>query len=146
MCSEPVNATSGSGKKPSKKRKTVQPTPDVVAVSGNRSPFRNGAALLHKATQNRLRLVIQLLNAFPKPESRDDMVIDCLKDLLEGVNRYRTIWMRLSEGHKKLMVSFVSHYGLSLSLFVSLFPFFHYLRLSVCMSSCICVACGVCGV
>lgn len=94
-------------KKKSVKKVNKPVLPDVVPTNGNRSPFRNGLALLHKAAQNRLRLFIQLINAFPNPNERDTCVIDCLKDLLEAVKSYRTIWTGMTVDHKMLMVTFV---------------------------------------
>lgn len=103
--SQDVMSLKSKKKSVNKVKKNV--LPDVVPATGNRSPFRNSLALLHKAAQNRLRLFIQLVNAFPNPDERDTCVINCLKDLLEAVKTYRTIWTGMAVDHKMLMVTFV---------------------------------------
>ena len=82
--------------------------PDVVPVTGDANPFRNAAFTLSRAAWNRLRVFIQLVNAFPVPDDRRSIVIDLIKDLLLAVGAYWITWSKLSQDHKQLMVSFVS--------------------------------------
>lgn len=93
--------------KTKKKAKAAASLPDVIAVSGSGCPFRNGPGTLSKAAWNRLRCYIQIVHGFPSPSTKDEVVSDVLKDLLKGVERYRTIWKGMALEHRQLMISYV---------------------------------------
>ena len=91
-------------------------TADVVEVSGDANPFRNGAKTLSRAAWNRLRVFVQLVDGFPAKDERRDIVIGVLRDLLVAVRPYFITWSKLAPEHKQLMVEFVSYVLLSFFL------------------------------
>lgn len=99
------NSSKRSGKKTG--AVTSKPSADVVAVSGDGNPFRNGAHTLSRAAWNRLRIFIQLVNGFPKPEEHLTIPADLIKDLVLGVRTYAVSWTKLSVDHRHLMVTHV---------------------------------------
>lgn len=77
-------------------------------TAGNRNPFTGTAKKLSKAAWDRLRVYIQVADAFPDADVRETVCKDCVQAMVKSSSTYREAWKKLEVDHRVVMEEWVA--------------------------------------
>lgn len=77
-------------------------------TAGNRNPFTGAAKKLSKAAWDRLRVYVQVADAFPDADIRETVCKDCVQAMVKSSSTYRDAWKKLEVEYRVVMEEWVA--------------------------------------